>query len=613
MKKYNKILLLVLIIGTSFISCEEYLDVSPELGISAEEVYTDYFTTRGAVDRANRLIHNYVYSDTDWASEIGAMSDESQFNNNTKPPHTVLNSGNWLNEGYRELGGMQFENSNAEFHNNDHLTEPASKAFLAIRAVNQVLENIDKLTEYPTELGGYSPEELKNQLIGQSYFLRGFHYFQVIRRYGGFPIMDKIFGNSYDFDEVRPSYLESTDALVADLDLAIQFLPEQWNDQNLGRATKSSARALKAMVLLYASSPLMNPDLNPFGSNSRTYNTTYAENAAKAAGEAINGLSAGGYEMYNWDNYTENWYSRETGFPKEALIQPPLSRHTDPNTSGRAGQGWFLPQFEGGWRFANQPTHNAAEWFETVDGYDVNDPDAVSSGSFDPSNPYANRDPRLKSNMFTQGDDMYEGFNKPGGAIRKLDATPNGWHFKFEKGKGNMWGGYYSRKHKWPGNNKWHRARNYYRTFPHIRVAQVYLDFAEAANEAYGPNGAVPGTSLTAVQAINVVRNRANMPNILSKYITDKETFKKRIYNERGVELYNEFHRWHDLRRWKLSKEVFSQGIYMVDIQEVGGNLVYGKKIISGAQRIFEDRHYWYPFTTDVMNLMSKFEQNPGW
>lgn len=616
MKTYiNKVLLLFIAATTTIVSCEEYLDVSPELGISKEEVFTDYFSTRGVVDRANFLIQNYVYSDTDWSCEIGAMSDEGQVSHSKFPQHYVYNSGVWMNSGARELGGMQFESVGAEYHGNDHQTEPVSKAFLAIRSVNTVLENIESLKEYPTELG-YTEQELKDQLIGQSYFLKGFHYFQIIRRYGGFPIMSKIYSTTKDFDEVRPTYLQSTDSLVADLDKAIQLLPEQWNDQNKGRSTKTSARALKAMVLLYAASPLMNPDLNPYGSNSRTYNNTYAEKAAKAGAEAINGLPASGHEMFSMENYTNNWYSRDSGFPKESIIQAPLSRHTDPNGSGRAGQGWFLPQYAGGWLVESQPTQNAVDWFETADGYDVNDPEAISSGSFDPANPYENRDPRFRTLISVQGDDMYEGLPNPGNKnIRILNAKPGGWHNNFEAEKKKIFTGYYHKgKYNWPGCDNWNRSRGWYRSFPHIRVPQLYLDYAEAVNEAYGPNGVAPGSSLTAVQAINIVRNRANMPNVLAKYTTDKDTFRKRIYNERAVELYFEFHRWHDLRRWKLSKEVLGEGtIYGADIKDIGGQTVYDKKPMLGAVRVFEDKHYWYPFPSKVMDIMSQFEQNPGW
>ncbi|WP_158655287.1 RagB/SusD family nutrient uptake outer membrane protein [Flavivirga eckloniae] len=615
MKRYYKTLLFIFLVAPFFVSCEDYLDVSPELGISSEEVFTDYFNTRGVVDRANFLIHNYVYFNTDWASELGVMSDECQISQTRYPPHYVFNTGVWMNSNFRELAGMTNEKDWQEYHDKDHEAEPVSKAFLAIRAVNSVLENIDKLQEYPTELG-YTPQQLKDQLVGQSYFLRAFHYFQIIRRYGGFPTMTKTFEISHNFDEVRPTYLQSTDSLVQDLDKAIQFLPEKWNDQNKGRVTKTSAKALKAMTLLYAASPLMNPDLNPYGANSRTYNNAYAEKAAIAAAEAINDYPKGGYEMFSMDQYTENWYSRTSGFPKEAILQAPLSRHTDPDGWGIAGMGWFLPQFAGGWQVEGQPTQNAVDWFETADGYDVSDPEAISSGSFDPSDPYSNRDPRFRALILVHGDDMFEGLPNPSNNdVRMLNVKPDGWHYKFETGKNKIFTGYYHKgKHRWPGCDKWNRSGGWYRMFPHIRVAQLYLDYAEAANEAYGPNGMAPGASLSAVQALNIVRSRANMPGVLAKYTTSKDVFRKRIYNERAVELYHEFHRWHDLRRWKLSKEVLGQGtIYGADIKDVGGQTVYEKKALQGALRVFEDRHYWYPFPSKVMDIMTQFEQNPGW
>ncbi|WP_372772502.1 RagB/SusD family nutrient uptake outer membrane protein [Mangrovibacterium sp.] len=489
-----------------------------------------------------------------------------------------------------------------------------SKAFVAIRAVNTVLENINLLKEYPAETG-YTAEELEDQLIGQCYFLRAFHYFQIIRRYGGYTIMNQVFGPDHDFDKARPSYLQSSDSLVADLDKAIKLLPVKWNDQNKGRVTKTTAQALKGMALLYAASPLMNPQLNPYGSSSKEYNLEYAEKAVFATLEAIESYAEGGYQMYSKEDYTKNWYRREYGFSDEALLVPPLSSASSPDGTGLAGKGWFLPQFMGGWLSEGQPTQNAVDWFETADGYDVNDPDAITSGSFDPANPYENRDPRLKMLVFVHGDDMYGELSSPtSGVPRDLQATPDGYHYKYEEGKSKFWCGYYHKgKHRWPGCDKWHTSTGWYRNFPHIRVAQLYLDFAEAANEVYGPTGAVPGTSLTAVGAINLLRQRVDMPPVLAKYTTDSEAFKERIYNERAVELYHEFHRWFDLRRWKLAKEVLPQGIYAADIRKVDGQLVYGKKKLETSMRVFEDKHYWYPFPTDMMNMMSEFEQNPGW
>jgi hypothetical protein len=613
MKKYYSILLSLSIVAATMFSCEDYLDQSPEDGLSEEQVFTDYFSTRGAMDRATRLIHSYVFNQHDWSGEVGVMSDEVQISKTQFPAHHTLNSGNWMDQYVKEIGGMRAFNTGQEFNGNDIPTEVVGKSFIAIRAVNTVLDNIDQLVEYPTELD-YTPQQLKDQIIGQCYFLRAFHYFQIIRRYGGFPIMDEVFATDFDFNTVRPTYLESSDFMVADLDRAIQLLPVQWNSQNMGRVTKSSARALKSMALLYAASPLMNPQLNPYGSNSKTYNIQYAEKAAKAAGEAINGLAAGGNGMFSFDEYSENWYSRSSGFPKEALVQPPLSKIAS-NSAHQGGIGWYQPQFQGGWAVEAQPTQNAVDRFETITGYDINDPDAQTLGGYDPANPYENRDPRLRHSINVHGDDMFPGLSNPQpGAARTLNALPEGWHYKFENSRGKMWAGYYHRgKLKWPGGNKWHRSRGWFTSWAHIRVAQVYLDFAEAANEAYGPNGVVPSTSLTAVQAINIVRSRANMPNVIAKYTTDKEVFKQRIYNERAVELFYEMHRFFDLRRWKTAKEVLAKGIWGADIKDIDGTIVYDKKIIEGAQRVFDDKHYWYPFPTNVMNIMTQFDQNPGW
>ena len=140
MKTFYYKLLLLFVVTTVSLSCEDYLDVSPEDGISTEEVFSDYFSTRGVMDRATRLIQNYVFNDTDWSSEIGVMADENQITKTNFPPHTILNSGNWMDQSFRELGGMsKFISIDDEFNVNDIPSEAVGKAFVAIRAVNQVL------------------------------------------------------------------------------------------------------------------------------------------------------------------------------------------------------------------------------------------------------------------------------------------------------------------------------------------------------------------------------------------------------------------------------------------------------------------------------------------
>ncbi len=618
MKRVFKKLLIPIVAFVCIFSCEDYLDVAPERGVDQEEVFTDYFATRSIIDRAYRLMNNPKYNWNDWEGEFFVMADENQSAKLNNPMASTFNAGNWFDQNWRDLGGMTFLTRNQEFGDaRDRFANVVDKGMWAIRAVNMLLENIDQLEEYPTELG-FTSQQLKDQLVGQAYYLRAFHYFQIIRRYGPMPILDQVLSSDSEFDLPRPTYLESSDFILEDLDRAIALLPERWTGPNLGRGSKSSARALKAMAALYAASPLMNPQLNPFGSNGKQYNTDYARIAVDAAVECINGLASGGYRMHTWENYTDNWYSRTSTFSPESLIVPPHSAYTDPVTSSRYGSGWFLPQMLGGWGACSHPTQNAVDWFETASGYATNDPDAETLGGFDPSNPFENRDPRLRRAIFVHGDNMFEGLaSAPGAARRVVDVSPGGFHFNQEFNVwNNAWTGYYSRgKHSWPGNDNWNRAVGFFVYMPYIRVAQVYLDLAEAANEVYGPNGAIPGSSFTAVSALNVVRERAEMPPVISKYTADKETFKQRIYNERAVELFQEEHRWFDLKRWHLAVEVLGEGeIYGLDISEdSSGNLVFGKKVVPGAQRVFEPKHYWYPFPSAVMNNFAVFEQNPGW
>lgn len=610
--KIKKYILYSLAIAT-MTSCEDFLDVNPEMGITKEEVYGEYYNFRGAMDRATALVHNYVFDRFDWDCEVGGFSDEAQAAQGGVPTTNTVNPGLWLDYKGRDFGfNNQNESSSTSEANRGYNREPAGEAVAAIRAVNQCLANIDLLTVFPEEIG-YTPEELKSQLLGQCYFLRGWHYFQIINRYGGMPIMDRVFDNNEDFDVVRPTYLESAEWMISDMDEAIKYLPTEWkNASDKGRPTQASAKALKAMMLLYAASPNMNPDLNPYGSDSKLYNIDMAKRAVEASIEAIKSLEGTRYKMYDKENYFENFYSKTHPISDEALFQPPLTPSTAINQWAGSGTGWYLPFFDGGWTVFNSPTQNAVDWFETSTGWDVND----SRGDFNPDDPYSNRDPRLKMFIYCHGDDMYPlktqtDANHP----KKLDASEGSWHWNQFKNKGLTFTGYIHHKHRWNGNNNLENVTKYYRIFPFIRVAQLYLDFAEAANEVYGPTGAVPNTDLTAVEAINIVRRRVGMCDVRPEYTTDKETFRKRIYNERAVELYQEFHRWTDIRRWRIAKDLFKDVncIYGAYIHSVNGELKYEKRLLDVAVRVFEDKHYWYPFDIATMNMMSVFKQNPGW
>lgn len=635
MKKYNIIHIVLLAFTLGFVSCEDYLDADPEMGIDGEEVYSEYYNYKAAVDRGNWLVMNYVASWNNWAAFIGAMGDEQQAVKTDMPVYKSINQGLWQDSNWRDFG-MNF-NSETKYNADPYYNAPAGKSLKAIRAMGLAIENIEKLQDFPAEIGA-SPEQLKNQLLGQAYALRAWHTFEVIRRYGPILLVDtigggrKTFNTEFKFDTKRPTFQQCADLIAADCEDAVKYLPNRWSDPtDVGRLTKASAYAIEGMVYLYAASPLMNTanGANPFGQDS--YNETYAKKGLKAMANCLKLVNSGGtrYKLYDKENYMENWMSQDRAISDEALFQP-VSTNFDnwnlPMNRGGSGTGWFLPQHDGGWAVFNVPTQNTVDKFETINGYPVT---AFSSDdpTFDSSNPYENRDPRLREFIFCPGDNMY--LNNPGGGSNSTlenqawsNPGDEGWHYTYYRGKSLVYTGYFDAG-KWRklGYNRFDNKynQNYYRIFPHIRLADMYLGIAELGNEVYGPTASIQeavsaGIDVTtASQAVNKIRNRVGMPDVRSEFLSDRSKFRDRVRNEWAVEFYGEFRRWKDIRRWRIVKDVFDEGIYAADVtKNADGSFNYVSKKLD-VPRAFEDKHYWYPLDVKYINMFEAFKQNPGW
>ena len=147
-----------------------------------------------------------------------------------------------------------------------------------------------------------------------------------------------------------------------------------------------------------------------------------------------------------------------------------------------------------------------------------------------------------------------------------------------------------------------------------MRLADVYLMYAEAALWGYGSvSGAVPGSGLTAEQALNVIRNRAQLPNLTAKYTATQEIFMQEIIRERAVELAFEGHRWFDLRRWNLlgdPKYLYKTAIDF-DRGSDGKPVNLQERVV--VTRVVEKKHNWVPFPVSDTKLYEGFTQNPGW
>ncbi|WP_333819779.1 RagB/SusD family nutrient uptake outer membrane protein [Ohtaekwangia sp.] len=443
-----------------------------------------------------------------------------------------------------------------------------SRSYRSIRECNTALKTLNKIT---------MSQAHKDQLTAEVKFIRAYRYHDLLRNYGKVVLM----GDSvYNLDDKltndalfqRASIADGVNYIVKELDAAAANLPAA-NDNTkwkLGRATKGAALALKARVLLYAASPL--------------YNAGTWQAAAAAAQDVI---SLGAYSLHS--DYQELFHtpsSSEIIFERLYAIG---ARHVCLEISNS-------PNGYGGWA-GNTPLQNL------VDAYEVK-VDANTAVPFDWNNsthandPYSNRDPRFYASI------LYNGADYRGRAIETF--TPGGQDSKDGKDNWNTSKtGYYLRKFlddNLPINNPWDVAGT--QPWIYMRYAEVLLNYAEAQNEAVGPDG-------TVYNAINLIRARANMPALPAGLTQDK--MRDAIRRERQVELAFEEHRFYDVRRWMIAMDTENEPAYGITITKNGSTLTYARKVALDGRK-FEEKHYWLPIPrAEIQASGNKLEQNPNY
>jgi hypothetical protein len=157
-------------------------------------------------------------------------------------------------------------------------------------------------------------------------------------------------------------------------------------------------------------------------------------------------------------------------------------------------------------------------------------------------------------------------------------------------------------------------------TDPLMRLTELYLNYAEAANEAYGPTGMAPGATMNAVQAINLVRSRIGMAEVQPQFAGNKEVFRERIKNERNVEMAYEGHYYFDIRRWMDAPKAYAGPIIGVQIEKVATSEQYptGYKytryqLESLRQSSWKEPMYYLPFNPEDNFKMKNFVPNVTW
>ena len=658
MKRYIFISITTITLG--LVSCQEYLDKMPDQGFTEEIVYNDFHSVRGYFDRAYNILDDYLKQ----ASQnmrgyiTGEMSDEGAdvFKQNRaatslqwQPAEmlNILNGGNWASgNNVAEIGW-----NDGNFNNN--FGKVLAKCFYGIRISNRILEKVPDMAQLTVDQ--------KNQLMGQAYFLRGWFYFEIIRRVGGMPLLDKLYTPYDNGNMERLTYAESSEWIIDNMNEAIGLLPDKWEDVQTGRPTKSSAYALKSMAQLYAASPLMRNGLDRTDQYDE-YDTERAKLAAEYAWDCLKYLEEN-KSVYDQTMMTGEQYAQIFYHPKNTFVSREslwyinscgANREDDVATVWQTRNMTNRPGNQGTPVFS--PSQNLINKFETVNGYpaELTATDwKCSDPAFNPVEPYKNRDPRLYHFILLPGERFGTRQSTSGSAedanAYYLSVWSLGQEYSItgndEGGRGDILSRYMCKKYQWPESNNGDRGHPNYNlngfNSIFIRTTQVWLDYAEAMNEAYGPTETPAGYVYSAVDALNRVRLRVGQGEVRSEYTGTKEALRERIRNERAVELMCENHRWFDIRRWMIAEQLFAgdpnpiKGT-IVELRpgEVSNNILYfppgatveerenakyGKPFtytlntITEEVRVFERRNYWYPIRRDEINRYPIVKQNPGW
>ena len=461
-----------------------------------------------------------------------------------------------------------------------------------IRTSSTFITNIDRVPLRGTVMGGDGPIPLIRAWKAEAKFIRALHYFELVKRYGGVPLIgDEPRELGDDLELPRNTFEETIDYIVGELDgikdsLRVRPVANPASDAHV--VTKGAALALKTRVLLYAASPLFNGG-NIDSGNSLTGYTDYDVNrwqaAADAAREFMNDLS-----YYSLNGDFANVFITE-GNPEVIFF-----RQEGENTQVELNNGpvGFTAPNDGAGR--TSPTQNLVEAFPMLDGKEIGDPTSVYT--YDPLNQYDFRDPRLELTILhnnsswlnTDLETFVGGVNNPNSAIQK---TKTSYYLRKFMGEFENTDSYASVSHDWIM----------------FRYAEILLNFAEAQNEVSGPSSEV-------YQVLIDLRARAGIePGENRMYGLKKgmnqDQMRKAIHKERRLEMAFEEQRYWDIRRWKAAEEIYSHPFHGLVITRSGPVLNYN--VVDVLNPTFETRRYLYPIPYEEVINNDNMVQNPGW
>ena len=644
-KKINSAIISVILLSVWInFSCSDFLDIVPDNTATIEHAFKKRSQAEG-----------YLY---------GIYGFLPLFSRPDYNPAFLAGEESWLFDGFTAFSDNPWRIATGEqgtqsplcnywaASGSNYSLNGGQPVFTAIRDCNIFIENIDKTIDLDT-----AEKEL---WIAEVKTLKAYFHFWLMNMYGPVPIVDKNTEVSSSTDETM-LYREPVDSVVTyivkTIDSVTDKLPLMISDitQDMGRMTRPMALALKAKVLAYAASPLFNGNPEHAGVTdnrgiklfAQSYDPAKWEKAAAAIKEAIDVAHQAGHALFDFNNLAESasinnatLLSLQTKGAATERWNPEII-WGDPQSNTSMLQRFALPAFVH-WNTNSSmayrswaPTLGTVEQFYTKNGVPINeDKDWIGVNLYglkkaDNTQPYYiepnyttvnlhyNREARFYGAIAFDGGKYYgNGTSSDNDMLTTKFVFGSNFGVPWDAGKHSATG-YLAKKmiNRYTSMSMTSGSYSVYRyAFPVIRLADLYLLYAEALNETKGaPDAEV-------YEYINLVRSRTGLQGVVESwenYSTSpdkpktKEGMRNIIQQERMIELAFEGQRYWDLRRWKLQKEYMNKPIRGWNIYEKTTEGFYQVQTL--ATPVFQEKDYLWPIRQGNLLKNKNLVQNPGW
>lgn len=502
----------------------------------------------------------------------------------------------------------------------------------AIQYINKFLTIVDKVKWAPSAAS--KQQMFIDRLKGEAYGLRALMYYYLLQAHGGYADDDILYGvplltapedGSSDFNQPRALFSDCVKQCFADCDSAMYFLPFDYVDvaydeipakyralgaeitgynlvfgaRSRGLMSGKVAEAIKAQIALLAASPAF-----------RDQSGVTSADAATLCANVLKRI--GGIDGFDQDGAI--WYKNKSKLEASASEMPEILWRADRRKDASQERENFPPTLYGNGRV--NPSQNLVDAFPMRNGRPITDPNS----GYDPKNPYANRDLRLDDNILYNGMTFRKTVIITGTYPNDKDESLDNINY----GGTSTRTGYYMKKllrdDVSPLQSSLVEQQHIY---PRIRYTELFLAYAEAANDAWGPKADPTGVGFTAYDVIKAIRGRAGLGTdewglplpegdaYLEECAADQAKMTDLIRNERRIELCFENKRFWDLRRWKMPLNEGVKGM-QIDRNDETGELTY--TIIDVEDRKFDNSYQCYgPIPKGEVLKWSNLKQNKGW